>query len=369
MTPLVRNLVAGAVVLIVLVGVYFARGLLSPFLLAAVIAYLLNPAVAALQRRGVRRPVGTLLVMGGLAAVVLGLLALMVPEMIAQVDHFRDRLPGYQAALRENLKPMEEYFRTRFPDQFEAIQAQAAEEARGALPAVAGWLGARLLDIMTSTMKLIVWLLTLIVIPVFSYFLLADYEAIRAGMVASIPSGARAAVLERTAAIDQVLRAWVKSQLTVALVLALIYMTGLSLLGVPLALVIGLIGGLANMVPYLGLVVGFFPAAILSFLDTGSWTGPLLVAGVFILGQALEATVITPFIVGSGLGMPPAVILLSVLVGGELFGFTGLLLAVPATAAGMVLLRDLRGSFDAVPTPSGERHRFRPIRRRRPPAT
>jgi len=119
-------------------------------------------------------------------------------------------------------------------------------------------------------------------------------------------------------------------------------------------------------------VVGFLPAALLSLLETGSWVSLLLVAGVFIFGQVLEGTVISPRIMGAGLGLPPAVILLAVLVGGDLFGFTGLLLAVPATAAGLVLLNNARKAYDqSIPSESPPGSRLaagRPLRRRRPTA-
>ena len=142
-----------------------------------------------------------------------------------------------------------------------------------------------------------------------------------------------------------------------------------TILGVPLGLLIGAVGGLANMVPYLGLVVGFLPAALLSLLHTGSWVGPAWVAGIFIAGQALEATVISPRLVGSGLGLPPAIILLAVLVGGQLFGFAGLLLSAPAAAAGLVLLRSARDRSEGEGAVAAKRLRAeRPVRRRRPGA-
>ena len=148
-----------------------------------------------------------------------------------------------------------------------------------------------------------------------------------------------------------------------AVVLALIYSVGLTLIGVPLGLLIGVLGGFANLVPYMGLVIGFLPAATLAFLDTGSWLSPLLVAGIFSLGQLLEGTVIGPRIVGSGLGLPPGLILLSVLVGGELFGFTGLLLAVPTIAAAFVLIKNFNRHDDGTAPVAA---RTRSLRRRRP---
>lgn len=368
MSAALRVFVALAAIMLALAGVYFARSILIPFLLAAVIAYTLSPAVAFLERRGIRRGLGALLVMAGLIVTMAGVMALMIPELIDQGRQFMDRLPGYVAAVRARIAPLESYLHERYPEQMETIRAQALEWGRRILPTVAAGLASTLQGAMTSLVRLVIWLLTIVVVPVFSYYLLADYPDIRDTMRSLVPAHLREGVGRRVAAIDRVLRAWLKGQLTVALILAAWYAIWLTVLGAPLGLLIGLIGGLANMVPYLGLVAGFIPAALLAFLDTGSWTAPLLVAAIFISGQLLESTVISPRVVGGELGLPPAVVLLAVLVGGELFGFTGLLLAVPATAAGLVLVTDMTRSYDAT-VRRGARAAGRPlVRRRRPGA-
>ena len=362
-----RNLAAAAIAALGLAGVYLARHVLLPFLLAAVIAYALEPVVELLERRGVKRAWAALLVMMALLLALAGAVMAFVPEMIEQLRQFADRLPGYTQAVRERVAPATTWLQQRYPEQLEAIRKQAIEKASGVLPALAGWAAAGLQRVLTSAVNLVVWMLTIVVVPVFVYYLLVDRREVHATLESLIPAQARPAVQHRVDQIDKVLRAWLKGQLTVASVLAVIYAVGLSLLGVPLGLLIGVAGGLANMVPYLGLVVGYLPAVILSLLDTGGWTAPLMVTGVFVLGQVLESTVISPRVVGSGLGLPPALVLLSIFVGGELFGFTGLLLAVPATAAGLVLLRDLKSSFDASSHPrEPDVITHRPVRRRRP---
>lgn len=366
LTP--RGIAVAALAGAALAGVYFAREILVPFLLAGMIAYTLDPLVAALERRGISRGYGAILVMATLALMVVGLAAAVIPELIEQTSRFSERLPDYRLALLERLEPLEQYLQARHPDLLASIQARIVAAANDLLPAAAGWAVSGLKGIMSSTMRLLVSLLTVVIIPVFTYYLLADAPALREAITGLVPRHLRDQVGVRAAAIDTVLRAWLKGQLTVALVLAVIYAVGLTALGVPLGLVIGLIGGLANIIPYLGLVVGFFPAALLSFLDTGGWVGPVLVAGVFAAGQVLEGTVISPRVIGGGLGLPPAIVLLAVLTGGQLFGFTGLLLAVPATAAGLVLLRDLRQSIDSSHTANQRRRSglAPPVRRRRP---
>jgi len=362
--PGLRSIVVAVTVLAGLFVLYFARHVMLPFLLAGVIAYTLNPVVSLLERTGVRRAWAIPLVLAGLVLVLAGVVAIIVPEMIGQVRHFSERLPGYTQALLDRLRPFARYLPEDYPQQLESWRREVLGASRGVLPAAAAWVASSVQGIMSSLIRVILWMVSLVIIPVFAYYFLSDHKAIGETVVSLIPSHRRPAVEQRAREIDQVLRAWLKGQLTVALLLAVIYAVGLSLLGVPLGLLIGIIGGLANLVPYLGIVVGFLPAALLSFLESGWWGSPLLVAGVFILGQVLEGTLITPRIVGSGLGLPPALVLLSVLVGGDLFGFTGLMLAVPTTAALLVLLRNLRESYET----EGDlaRNRVLPLRRRRP---
>ncbi len=366
-----RTVITAAVILLLGAALYFAGHILVPFMMAGVIAYVLDPIVDWLQRRaGLGRNMAILAVMAGLVLILAGALALAIPELIEQVTQFTQRMPAYVSQVREKIKPLLDYLQANYPGYLDNFQQKALESAQTLAPAVGGWLATTgLFGIATTITKIVVWILTIVIIPVFAYYLLVDYEDLRDTLMALVPIQMRPGLRRRASEIDIVLRAWVKGQLTVALALAVIYSIGLTALGVPLGLMIGFIGGLANMVPYLGLVVGFLPAALLALLDTGSWTSPLLVAGIFILGQVLEGTVISPRVMGSGLGLPPALILLSVLVGGELFGFTGLLLAVPATAAAYVLLKDLRRSHDeaALEAASAPQPAPRlPVRRRRP---
>src|SRR5262245_49362091 len=139
-----RTLVAIAVVALALVGVYFAREILVPFLLAAVIAYTLNPLVAALERRGVRRSLGALLVMGGVALAVIGVVAAAVPEMIDQFASFGERLPAYRAALEERLRPLAAHLQERYAEQIQMLIDQARAASSRIVPAAAGWAAAGL---------------------------------------------------------------------------------------------------------------------------------------------------------------------------------------------------------------------------------
>jgi len=350
----------------ILAGVYLARSVLVPLLMAGVIAYTVSPLVSALERRRIPRAYGSILVMSGILLATLAIIAIAMPELIRQTRHFSERLPGYRAAIHDRFAPVEAYLAARYPGQIDALWDRTLAGLRGLVPSIAGWAVQGAKGVMASFGRFFMGMLNLIVIPVFTYYLLADAGDVWATVRGIIPKHSRPLIEARARECDGVLRTWLKGQMMVALLLALIYSIGLTLIGVPLGLLIGLLGGLANLVPYLGLVVGFLPAALLSFLDTGSWLQPLLVAGVFTVGQVLEGTVITPRIIGSGLGLPPALVLLAVMVGGSLFGFAGLLLAVPVTAAGLVLIKDMNRTRGAGRREAVDATPRRPLRRRRP---
>ena len=136
---------------------------------------------------------------------------------------------------------------------------------------------------------------------------------------------------------DEVLAGLVRGQLMVGLIMTGLYSVGLFICDTPMSLFIGLVAGLANLVPYLGLVIGFIPAAILTFMHTQDWMSLLSVVGVFMVVQALEGMIITPRIVGEKIGLHPVVIILAVLLGAEFFGLVGVIAAVPAAATLNVL--------------------------------
>lgn len=346
-------------------GLYFARGVCVTLLLASVVAYALHPFVTWLQRHRVPRPLGILLVLMLLSLLIAVTLAISLPELGRQMDHFAQNWPGYVAAMRSWIAPLIEFAEKRYPEQLAAMQQEALGAAQGFLPTALHALATALKGAATGVAGLVAWLVNAVMVPVLAYFLLADPGSLSEILKKVIPDPLLHRAIPYVASVDEVLRAWMRGQLTVAVALAIIYSVGLTLIGVPLGLLIGVVGGLANVIPYMGLVLGLLPAVLLSLLDSGGWGVPAMAAGVFVLGQMLEGTVITPRVMGSGLGLPPALVLIAVLAGGELFGVIGLLLAVPATAAIVVVLAGVKRNRAAAPAaPAGRR--ARPLQRPRP---
>lgn len=329
---------AGAmVVLLVLVFVLLSvfSGVSVPVLLAVAVAYVLNPLVTRLQRRGVERTWGTALVFAGGSLLLLGFLLYLVPVLRDQAL----KLPGLISEALHRLVPrVEELVGRPLPDlvrqRTAELGAQASQLLQNVGPVVAGVLAA----FASNTARVVTTLLGLLLVPVMGFFFLQDWPRLMEQVRRLVPRRAVALVDRRFAEVDEVLSAFVSGQLTVGAILSVIYAVGLSLGRIEMALVIGAIAGFGNMVPYLGTAVGVVLAVLGVVL---SWHGPWqlgVVAATFIVGQLAEGFVITPRVVGDKVGLSPVTVILAVLAFGELFGFTGVLLAVPTAAILKVVL-------------------------------
>jgi predicted PurR-regulated permease PerM len=335
----VRLLVfVAALALIALLLVFFGD-ILQPLLLGMGIAYLLDPAVSWLSRHGVSRSFGAILI--AFVAVLAVALALMflVPRIVGEVQELVARLPAYNTTLRARVEPWIAELEARYPAQVAEARARIVttfnENLPGLVARVAGWLG----SLFASALGFVLFLLSLVFVPVFAFYLLVDWPRLRQSLLDLVPVPYRAVTVERLGEVNSALGSFLRGQLTIALILATINATGLVLLGVPFGLVVGLVAGLANLVPYMALVVGLVPALLLCWVEHQSWLHLLGVAGVFTGAQVLEGTVLSPRILSRHVDLHPVVVLLAVIVGGSLFGFLGMLVAVPTVAACQVFVR------------------------------
>ncbi|MGH9465067.1 MAG: AI-2E family transporter [Thermoanaerobaculia bacterium] len=338
--PAVVRLLAfvAALALVALLLVFFGD-ILQPLLLGMAIAYLLDPAVSWLARRGVSRPFGAVLI-GAVAVLAVALaLVLLVPMIVEEVRGLTTRLPDYHAALRARVEPWIAELEARYPTQVAEARARIVATVNENLPGlaarIAGWLG----SFFASVLGFVLFLLNLVFVPVFAFYLLVDWPRLRQSLLDLVPVPYRAVTVERLLEVNAALGSFLRGQLTIALILAAINATGLVLLGVPFGLVVGLVAGLANLVPYMALVVGLVPALLLSWAEHQSWLHLLGVAAVFTGAQVLEGTVLSPRILARHVDLHPVVVLLAVIVGGSFFGFLGMLVAVPTVAACQVFVR------------------------------
>lgn len=190
-----------------------------------------------------------------------------------------------------------------------------------------------------SGFAILQWLTNLVLVPVLTFYLLRDWDDIVARFRALLPRRYAKQVIALSLECDEMLAAFIRGQLMVMFALAIIYTLGLSFIGLELALLLGVIAGIVSFVPYLGLIVGIGLAGVAAFFQFHEWMPVIMVAVVFGVAQLIEGMVLTPRFVGERIGLHPVAVLFAVMAGAQLFGFIGVLLALPVAAVVMVLLR------------------------------
>lgn len=336
MSPRARLLVAVAALAALLVGVWLLSPILTPFVFGAGLAYLGDPLVDRLEAWRVPRTAGVVIVFASLtlAAIILGLL--LVPMLQEQIVTLAKRIPEFLDALQNRWLPaigidLPADFRFDVASLRELV-AQHWGEAGG----LAAGLWASLSKSGVAAMTLVG---NLALIPVVTFYLLRDWDLLVARIAELIPRQWLPTATALANETDEVLSAFIRGQLLVMLALAVVYTVGLWIVGLDLALLIGLIAGMVSFVPYLGFIIGILLAVIASLIQNAELLPLLGVALVFGVGQLLESTVLTPWLVGDRIGLHPVAVIFAVLAGGQLFGFVGVLLALPVAAAMAVFVR------------------------------
>lgn len=347
------RLIAGLVLLAGLVYVLRALGgALTPFGIAFALAYFLNPPVNAMERafrsRGFTKQPRALAV-GILTTVVLAVaiaaVVIVVPVITGQISETVRKLPQYFETLRAKIEPLYQRLNVQYPEQTAEARDRLMETLKGHVPEILAPVAAVLTLAFSSVLGFVLTVLNFVVVPVFAVYLLFDMNQIVAGLKDLVPHRLRPYLYSRFAEVDTLLSAFVRGQITVALILGAFYSVTLTLCGVPMGLVVGFFIGLLNLIPFMSYVIGLPIALILSWIDDGDLTRLLVVAAVFTFGQFVEGNFISPRIVGESLGLHAVVIMLAVLAGGTLLGFLGMLIAVPTTAALSVFWKDLRDLY------------------------
>ena len=323
-------------VVLAVIFFYFSRRVLTPFFIAFALAYLLDPVTDRLESLKISRTFSVLVLMAGVFSLVTGIGLLIFPLLKLQAEHLVSSLPNYIAIMQEWMYPLLGVVGE--PEKIQGILNRELLKV-GELPLkVISSITSILWGSVAGLFSFILLLANLVIIPVVMFYLLRDYDLINKKMLSFVPARSREQVLSLIKEIDGVLAGFVRGQLMVGLIMAGLYSIGLFFCGTPMSLFIGLLAGLASLVPYLGLVFGFVPAAILTFMQTQDWVLVFGVAGVFAVVQGLEGMIITPRIVGEKIGLHPVAIILAVLLGAEFFGLVGVIVSVPVAAALNVLV-------------------------------
>ncbi|WP_263141203.1 AI-2E family transporter [Pseudomonas sp. RIT-PI-AD] len=326
---------------LLLVGwlIYLISPILSPFLVAMLLAYMGDPLVDRLERAGLSRTWGVITVFALFTLIWLVLLVVLVPMLGKQLLKLYEMVPQMLDWLQHVALP---WLQAKFGLaegfwRFDRVKAALS----GHLDTTTDVVGVVLSQATASGLALLAWLGNLLLIPVVCFYLLRDWDVMVAKLRGLLPRSREGVVVQLVGECHEVLGAFIRGQLLVMLALGAIYAVGLMVVGLDLGLLIGLLAGLASIVPYMGFVVGIGAAVTAALFQHGGFElYPLLgVAAVFGIGQMLEGMVLTPLLVGDRIGLHPVAVIFAILAGGQLFGFTGILLALPAAAVIMVLLR------------------------------
>ncbi|WP_437882971.1 AI-2E family transporter [Pseudomonas sp. LRF_L74] len=332
---------------IVLCGwlLYLLTPILSPFLVAMLLAYLGDPLVDRLERLKLSRTWGVVVVFTLFSLLLLILLLVLIPMLGRQLVRLYEVAPQMLDWLQHQALP---WVQAKFGladgfwrfDKIKAALSQHIGQTTDIVSVV-------LAQVTVSSLAVLGWLANLALIPVVSFYLLRDWDVMVGKLRDLLPRSGESVVVRLVRECHEVLGAFIRGQLLVMLALATIYSSGLMIVGLELGLLIGLLAGLASIVPYMGFVIGFGAAVVAALFQYGGIElYPLLgVVAVFTVGQLLEGMVLTPLLVGDRIGLHPVAVIFAILAGGQLFGFTGVLLALPVAAIVMVLLRHVHDVY------------------------
>lgn len=319
--------------------VYLLGPILTPFVLAAGLAYLGDPLVDRLQTWRLSRTAGVLVVFTVLTLGTALFLLLMFPLLEGQISTLVEKWPRYMQWLQDNVLPQ---VSALLPEGF-ALDLESARKVLSENFSSAGGLAGTLAGyVSASGLALLALLANLVLIPVVTFYLLRDWDNLVGYIRELIPRRYVGTVTDLAVETDEVLSEFVRGQLLVMLALGTIYSIGLWIVGLDLALIIGIIAGLVSFVPYLGVIVGFLLASLAALVQTGDPYILLWVGAVFAVGQSLEGYLLQPWLVGERIGLHPVTVIFAILAGGQLFGFVGVLLALPTAAVLAVLARFAR---------------------------
>jgi predicted PurR-regulated permease PerM len=337
---------------------FVLRGVLLPFIAGLVLAYLLDPLADRLEKLGLGRLTATLAILIVSVVLLVLVIVLVAPLIATQLSSFVSALPDYvkrlQALIAEQGAPLIQRFGG--PDAFAKIQ----ESLGGLVGQGASIAGSFLGSLLTGGQALLGIVSLLVVTPVVAFYLLLDWDRMVAKVDGYVPVHNKRTVRRLSKEIDTAIAGFIRGQALVCLLLGLWYGIGLTLIGVNFGLLIGIISGFLSFVPYVGSLSGLVLAlgvALVQFLP--EWTPVALTLAVFVSGQFIEGNILAPKLVGQSVGLHPVWLMFSLFAFGSLFGFVGLLLAVPLAAAVGVLIRFALQQYRKSPLYSGRPRRVR----------
>ena len=320
----------------------YASTVLFQLFIAFGLAYLLNPVVRQLEKRRIPRIAGILIVFCSVLLLGSGFGIFLISSIGDELSHVQLNLPEYARHLYD-ITPVAIKSRLAIetPEKLGLRLAEIIQQLRASAPDLYKPVLNVIRQAFSSTITLVLTTLGYLIIPVYLFYLLADLPQLKRFLEGFIPERFRTGYETKLGEIDAVLSGFVRGQLLVCAILAVLYSIGLYIIGIDLAIAIGTLAGITFIIPYVGTIIGIVLSLIMALLKFHDTLHPLLCLGWFGMVQTLEGMVITPRVVGTTVGLHPLTTMVALLVGGQLFGLAGMLLAVPVTAVLQVLLRSL----------------------------
>ncbi|MEE2703851.1 MAG: AI-2E family transporter [Myxococcota bacterium] len=304
---------------------------------AGLLAYLASPLLTRLETLGIPRAATAAAVLSLAAALLAALCLVLLPVIQSEILGLIQQLPSLVSRLQTDWIP---WLEQRLDLSLPRTSTEALAELRSRVQGldIRGPFSAAVGAVFRSTTSLVMVGIEILLFPVLAFYGMRDGPKLRDTLVGVLPAEVRETVLDASAQVDRVVSAWLRGQLSVCLVLAVLYSIAYSIAGVPAGILVGTLAGFLVIIPYAGPALGFGLALVLTAVQYGVDTHLAWVAGGFVIVQGLEGTLITPRIVGDRLGLHPCVVILGLIAGGQLLGFAGIVLAVPLLAVARVLV-------------------------------
>jgi predicted PurR-regulated permease PerM len=319
------------VLAVIIMGLFFygIRGIFSPFIFAIIIAYMLYPLLEFLQKWGFSRLGSLILLYFALAGLVFITTTELIPLVFNELQAVSDELPKYTKQVQELYwKLSQEYARVEMPQSMRQVFDDAINRGEE-------YLINMISVILENILSVFSYLPRLAIAPILAFYLLKDMTSLKGMVVNSIPYRYRGDILSLLGELDRVLSGFVRGHILISLAVGVVSAISLYFVGVDFAILIGIIAGITNVIPYFGPILGAIPAIFMASLK--SPVTVIYVIIIFVVIQQLESNILAPTIIGDRVGLPPLAVISALLVGAELFGFLGLLLAVPLAAILKVL--------------------------------
>jgi predicted PurR-regulated permease PerM len=321
--------------------------ILTPFLAAAIIAYALNPGVDRLDRLRIGRfdmprPLAVVCIVLLFFAAIIALVLIVVPVLQTEIPLLQAQIPAFLAKANDLLGPRLREMGVKVRLDSAGIKTLVSQQMATSGDEI--WT-AVLASVRVGGTAVLGWIATLVLVPVLLFYLLLDWNQMMARIASAVPRRFIGATMSMAREVDTLLAQYLRGQLLVMLVLAVYYSAALSIAGFDVALPVGILTGLLVFIPYLGFGLGLVLALIAAVLQFTDWSGLIAVAVIYGAGQVIEGFFLTPRLVGERIGLNPLAVIFALLAFGQLFGFVGVLLALPASAILMVAFKHLRSHY------------------------